>query len=277
MLPFRGEENSWRHLKVMGDLGQISARRFDIRNEDSIARAVEHSNVVINLMGREWSTRNFTMDQVHHRAAEVIARKSREAGVARLIHVGVLGSDDCSPSEFLRSKALGEQAVLKNFPNATVLRPAPVFGAEDRVVVSRAYMCRNLYMVPVLNPTARLQPLFVSDLATAIMHCAEDPTTIGQTLDLAGPHTYTHAELTDLVAKILNINIIKLPLTGSAATLVAKLANMQINPFFTPDHVHSTAIDATIDHPEDNAITRLGVEKPSSVEEVCVCVGWVYV
>eukprot|EP00013_Stygamoeba_regulata_P026777 CAMPEP_0177651516 /NCGR_PEP_ID=MMETSP0447-20121125/12601_1 /TAXON_ID=0 /ORGANISM="Stygamoeba regulata, Strain BSH-02190019" /LENGTH=373 /DNA_ID=CAMNT_0019154625 /DNA_START=137 /DNA_END=1258 /DNA_ORIENTATION=+ len=267
MLPFRGEENSWRHLKVMGDLGQISARRFDIRNEDSIARAVEHSNVVINLLGRDWTTRNFTMDQVHHRAAELIARKSHEAGVIRLIHVGALGSDDCSPSDYMRTKALGEQAVLNAFPNATVLRPAPIFGAEDRLVIARAYMCRNMYMVPVLNPEARLQPLFVSDFATALMRCIEDSTTIGKSLDLAGPRAYTNAELTDAVAKLLNIEITKLPLTGMAAQIAAKIANLQINPFFTPDHVLSTAVDLTITDRQNNAIYDLGVEKPSTVEE----------
>lgn len=103
MIPFRGEESSFNHLKVMGDLGQIVPMKWDCRDKDSIRRACEYSNVIINLTGRRWDTRNFTQKQVHVEAAKNIAEVAKELGVERFIHVSALGAD-ISPSDWGKTK-----------------------------------------------------------------------------------------------------------------------------------------------------------------------------
>jgi NADH dehydrogenase (ubiquinone) 1 alpha subcomplex subunit 9 len=108
IIPYRGEEKSYDHLKVTGDLGQIVPLKWDYRDKDSIRRSAQYSNVIINVMGRTFDTRNFTQRQVHVDAARNIAevvllflylkstQVAKELGVERLIHVSALGAQKCS-------------------------------------------------------------------------------------------------------------------------------------------------------------------------------------
>ncbi|KAF2554022.1 hypothetical protein F2Q68_00033393 [Brassica cretica] len=73
LVPFRGSEDNPRHLKLMGDLGQVVPMKFDPRDEDSIKAVMAKANVVINLIGREYETRNFSFQEVNHHMAEKLA------------------------------------------------------------------------------------------------------------------------------------------------------------------------------------------------------------
>lgn len=139
ILPYRCDYYDIRHLKLVGDLGQVLFHPFHLRDADSIKKAVKYSNVVINLVGRDWETKNFKFDDVHVTGARAIARACREAGVERLIHVSSLNVTHTpqkfilkKPSNFLPSKMRGEEAVLEEFPDATIIRPSDVYGQEDR-------------------------------------------------------------------------------------------------------------------------------------------------
>lgn len=88
---------------------------------------------------------------------------ARETGTTRLIHVSAMGAKHDSPSEFLRTKAAGEKAVLQEFPNATILRPSYMFGSEDNFLNTLATVARSLHVMPLLSGgTARMQPVYVS-------------------------------------------------------------------------------------------------------------------
>jgi NADH dehydrogenase (ubiquinone) 1 alpha subcomplex subunit 9 len=95
-------------------------------------QCIKHSDVVYNLMGRNYDTKNFSFEDVHVNGARQVAKLCREHGVSKLIHVSSLNARLDSPSAFLRSKAKGELAVLEEFPEATIVRPATMYGHEDR-------------------------------------------------------------------------------------------------------------------------------------------------
>lgn len=126
-------------LKQTGDLGQVFFQPYHLQDEASIEKAVRYSNMVINLVGRDWETSNFKFDDVHVKGARLIAKVAKRAGVERFIHLSALNAEE-SPkplmlkngSQFLASKWRGEQAVLEEFPEATIIRPADVYGQEDR-------------------------------------------------------------------------------------------------------------------------------------------------
>lgn len=80
-------------LKPAGDLGQIIFHPFDIRDEDSIRRCVKYSNIVVNLIGREYETKNFTFEDVHVKGARTLARICKESGVERFIHLSCLNAN----------------------------------------------------------------------------------------------------------------------------------------------------------------------------------------
>lgn len=126
-------------LRVCGDLGQVLFFPFNLKDEESIEKAVRYSNVVVNLIGRDFETKNYKFDDVHVKGARAIARAAKKAGVERFIHFSALNaSENPTPlllkggSKFLQSKYFGEQAVLEEFPEATIFRPADIYGQEDR-------------------------------------------------------------------------------------------------------------------------------------------------
>lgn len=93
VIPYRGDAYFVRELKLTGDLGQVLFQPYHLQDEESIRKAVKYSNVVINLVGRDWETKNFKFNDVHVEGARRIARISREMGVERLIHVSALNID----------------------------------------------------------------------------------------------------------------------------------------------------------------------------------------
>ena len=104
ILPNRCNENARQHLKVMGDLGQIVHLDFSIRDADAIKYAVERSNVVVNMVGREWETRNFSFEDVHVEFPAKLAEICKEVGVERLVHVSALGASHTNPSKYYRPR-----------------------------------------------------------------------------------------------------------------------------------------------------------------------------
>lgn len=139
----------------MGDLGQIIPLECDIRNHEQIAECVRHSDIVYNLVGRDYETklvnllsmqstanhhrpRNFTFSAVNKTGAEDIARISAENGVPRFVHVSHICASRDSPSSFYRTKAEGEDAVRAAFPDAVIMRPSRMYGIEDKFLNSIA-------------------------------------------------------------------------------------------------------------------------------------------
>ena len=107
---------------------------MDLRNKESIEESVRHSDIVINLIGREYPTKNFDLDDVHVWGASRIAEAVAKYDVDRFIHMSSYNADVNSSSEFYRTKGLGEQAVRSIFPETTIVRPAPLFGYEDKLL-----------------------------------------------------------------------------------------------------------------------------------------------
>eukprot|EP01127_Copromyxa_protea_P004846 TRINITY_DN14667_c0_g1_i1.p1 TRINITY_DN14667_c0_g1~~TRINITY_DN14667_c0_g1_i1.p1 ORF type:complete len:374 (-),score=92.57 TRINITY_DN14667_c0_g1_i1:83-1204(-) len=204
VLPFRGEESDYNHLKVMADLGQLVPLKWDSRDKDSIRRASEYSNVIINLVGSRWDTRNFTMKQAHVDSARNIAEVAKEMGVERLIHVSALGADKC-PSDWGKSKWESEQVVRSIFPRATIIRPATLWGAQDKFLNQHGQMMRYWPIYPLVHAKKNIQPVFVDDVAKAILNTLKTEEAVGTTYELAGPAVMTKEELADWLIHILKL------------------------------------------------------------------------
>ncbi|KAI8914567.1 hypothetical protein EDD86DRAFT_222931 [Gorgonomyces haynaldii] len=199
--PFRGIEDDKRHLRLMGDLGQIIQPRYDLRNEVQIAESLRHSDVVYNLVGRSYSTKNFSLERVHVEGARTMARLARENGVSKFIHMSALGANVNSPSEFLRTKALGEQAVLEEFPDATIVRPARIFGNEDWFIKQMGFFAKWMpgSYIPIINGgLAKMRPVYVSDVAACLAMMLKDDVSVGKVVELYGPREYYYKSLVDL-------------------------------------------------------------------------------
>merc|ERR1711962_192973 len=196
MIPHRCDHYHLMHFKVMGDLGQIMFRQCNLRDHDLIADIMEHCNVVINLVGKDYQTRNYTFEDIHIEGARNLARIAKATGVNRFIHVSALNADMASPSKFLRTKAAGEVVVREEYPEATILKPAQMYGREDRYFNHFANQ-RFFGGVPLYFTANKIvkRPVYVADVGQAVMEAIRNPETAGMTFELVGPKGYLLSDL----------------------------------------------------------------------------------
>lgn len=186
-------------LQPLAQVGQGGLVRSDITDRDSVRKAVEGADAVINLVG------SFTrMQAVHVDGARNIAEAARDLGARTLVHVSAMGPDKESEAGYSRTKAEGEAAVRDVFPAATIVRPSIVFGPEDRLTNQLATMARILPVLPVIAPKCRFQLVFVEDLARAISTAVANPGThAGITYEIGGPQVFTMRELNEAVLEAI--------------------------------------------------------------------------
>ena len=154
------------------------------------------SDAVINLIGILYETRRQTFAEVQGELPGRIARAAGAAGVARMVQVSAIGADPNSRSAYARSKAEGEQPVRAALPAATMLRPSIVVGPEDGFFNRFAAMARLLPALPLIGGgQTRFQPVWVGDVAEAIVAALERDDARGETFELGGPKVYSFAEL----------------------------------------------------------------------------------
>lgn len=202
IVPFRSTDGmNARHLKLAGDLGQIVPMPFDLTKTETIERAVARSNVVINLIGNETETKNFSYHDTHVKISHRIAKIAKECGVDRFVHVSSMNARKDSPSAWLRSKAESEDVVRGFYPEATIIRPNWVYGHEDRFINRFANLLNLAPFVPLVNGGNTLvQPVFVQDVSAAIMAAITREECLGKTYDLSGPEPMSINQVVETVA-----------------------------------------------------------------------------
>lgn len=256
VVPFR-EEMTKRHLKVSGDLGRVVFMEFDLRNKESIEESVRHSDIVYNLIGRDYPTKNFDLFDVHVWGAERIAEAVAKYDVDRFVHVSSHNASKDSPSEFFRTKAQGEEVVRQIFPETTIVRPSPCFGFEDRLLNTLASV-NHLFTSNHMQQ--RFWPVHAIDVAEALEYMASDDLTASHTYELFGPKNYSMAE----VAEIVDREILKHRRHINIPKLIMKPLSDVLNkllwwPVGSGDEVEREFIDQVID-PDAKTFADLGIE-----------------
>ncbi|KAJ1529138.1 hypothetical protein ONE63_005947 [Megalurothrips usitatus] len=205
ILPYRGDNYEVFRMKLVGDLGQVYFHPFELRDEESIRQAVKYSNVVVNLIGRDWETKNYKFNDVNVEGARRLARISREMGVEKFIHLSALNATPnpqpkmiLKGSGVLRSKYFGELAVREEFPDAVILRPSIIYGLEDRWLMHHSNFIRvNGFRFPLYKKGHGItkMPVSVDDIATAIYEIIKNPDSAGKVYQAVGPHRYSLHDL----------------------------------------------------------------------------------
>lgn len=230
-------------LKPLGDVGQIVPRAADITNAASVAGSIEGSDCVINLVGILYERGARTFESIHVDAVRRLAKAAKAAGVADLVHVSALGASETSESRYARSKASGERILRDAFPEAIIIRPSVVFGPEDDFFNRFAALARFSPVLPVLTDDVlsgqgpRLQPVYVGDVADAIMKALADGSNRGKTFELGGPRVYTMREIMELVLQVVERKRLVLPMPFWLARLEASVLQYLPKPPLTPDQV----------------------------------------
>ncbi len=255
-------------LKPMGDAGQIEPVQANIRYESSIVQAMRGADRVINLVGILHESGPQKFARVQAQGAEAIARAAKAAGVRKLVHISAIGADAASPSLYARSKAAGELAVREHFPAAVIIRPSVVFGPEDDFFNRFAMLARMLPALPLIGGGhTRFQPVYVGDVADAIVRALDDVSADAKTYELGGPHIYTMRQIMEMVLEQTGRRRLLLPMPFFAARLQAALLQILPKPLLTVDQVRLLETDNIV---HDGALTLkdLGIAQPISAEVI---------
>ena len=190
-----------RSLMTTGRVGQVVPLFASLGNMEAICRSVDGADLVVNLVGILTERRRGDFQRVQAEGAGRIAQAAAAAGAKRMVALSAIGADASSPSAYARAKAGGEQAVRAAMPSAVILRPSVVFGAEDKFFNRFGAMAMMLPIMPVIEGNTRFQPVYVGDVADAVLAGLERDDTAGRTYELGGPAVFTFREL---LAWILN-------------------------------------------------------------------------
>jgi nucleoside-diphosphate-sugar epimerase len=235
----------------------------------SIEQAISRSNIVINLLGKSYETRNFSYRDIHVSAAQLIAEACASKGVERVIHLSSLGSKHGHPSQWASTKAEGEEVVRKLLPHSTILRSATIFGYEDQLL-NKFGKFNNwaLPIVPLLTrPSAQLQPIYVGDVASAVVASLSDDATQGKTYQLGGPTVYTMRGLVEeVILPHVRSDRPVTPIPYPFNETLAKLFALSRSPLYIPEEIKYWEHTDEVVPTTDPTVSDLGVT-PSPLEQ----------
>lgn len=231
-----------RPLTVLPALEAMAGTPHD---DATLRRAMAGVDAVINLVGILHERGHDTFERAHVELPRRVAQLCRDTGVKRLVHMSALKADREGPSAYLRSRGRGEEAALSAFGRAglTILRPSVIFGAGDRFVNLFAGMAQLAPVIPLAGAYARFQPVWVEDVARALVDCLEEERTHGQAYALCGPDVFTLAEIVSFATRASGLRRWVLPLPGPLATLQAYVMEKLPGPLMTRDNLRSMSVD----------------------------------
>ncbi len=234
-------------LKPMGDVGQIATIDADVTDDAALAAVIAGADVVVNAVGILYERGAQRFDALHHLLPRRIAAEARAAEVKQVVHISAIGADPQSPASYGRSKAAGEAALRGVFPAVVVLRPSIVFGPEDAFFNRFAALARLSPVLPLIGGgTTRFQPVYVGDVADAVMAALARPDAEGGIYELGGPEVLSFRELMRLMLRIVRRRRLLMPIPFGLAAFEAAFLELLPVPPLTRDQVRMLRRDNVV-------------------------------
>jgi NADH dehydrogenase len=235
-----------RQAQLRSDDPHIRSIKADIHDERSVVAALADAYGVVNAISLYTEQGRETFHSVHVESAERIAAQAQRAGVKRLIHVSGIGADRSSQSPYIGKRGEGEWVVRAAFAEATVVRPAVMFGPDDAFLTTILKLLKRLPIYPMFgNGQMRLQPVYVEDVGQAIATMLQRPQASPTLFECAGPRVYSYEELLRNVASAAGAKPMLLPVLFPAWHALAWISETLPSPPITRNQVDLMQIDST--------------------------------
>jgi len=255
-----------QRAKAIQLLPTVEVVQANVHDEAQLTRLVAECDVVVNLVAILHGS-EAAFAHAHVELPRKLARACQATGVRRVVHVSALGAATNAPSLYLRSKAEGEAVLRSAGLDLTLLRPSVIFGTEDRFLNLYAKLQGVFPLMPLAGADARFQPVWVNDVAQAIVNAIDRQSSIGQAYECAGPRVYTLAELVRLAGRWAGHERLVIPLPAALGRLQAMAMEcLPGEPLMSRDNLASMQVPnvATGSLP---GLDALGV-KPTALEAV---------
>ncbi|GAB29833.1 3-beta hydroxysteroid dehydrogenase [Acetobacter pasteurianus] len=253
-------------LRALGRVGQIAPFYASVLDDASIACAVQGADVVINLVAVLTSVKQQTLQAVNVEGAGRVARIAAEANVPVFVQMSALGASETALSEYGKSRAAGEKIVRQYRPDAVIIRPSVIFGPEDHFFNMFAGLARYLPCLPVYSAHARLQPVYVGDVAQAIFMVAQSSAFAGKEFLLGGPQEMTMLDIARFVLRVTQRHKPVFIVPSVVAKLQAMILERLPGHFLTQDQLRMLASDNVVPTGR-SGFEALGIV-PQSVEAI---------
>lgn len=232
-----------KRADVVRHLPLLTVLTANVHDPEVLAQLMAGHDAVVNLVailhGNEAA-----FERAHVTLARTIAQACQRSGVRRVVHVSALGAAADGPSMYLRSKAKGEAVLQAAGLDLTVLRPSVVFGEGDRFLNLFGAMQKLLPLVPLAGADTRFQPVWVEDVASAVVHALTDTATIGQTVEVVGPDVFTLRELVRMAGRTVGHQRPVLGMPRAVAYFQALLMELAPGePLMSTDNLSSLEVD----------------------------------
>lgn len=264
--------NEAMFVRPYGVVGQVEPVFCNIRDDASVAAAADGADVVVNCVGVLDETGKNTFDAVQAEGATRIARIAAGMGIAQMVHISAIGANATAESQYARTKAEGEAGVLQHMPNAVILRPSIVFGQEDQFFNRFAGMTRLGPVLPVVGADTQFQPVFVDDLAAAVVQGVLGHAQPG-IYELGGPDVHSFRGLMQVMLGVIRRRRLIINIPFWAARVMATcfgigrtLSLGLVKGPLTKDQVLNLAVDNVVTEGAQG-FDALGI-KPTAMEAV---------
>jgi len=268
-------------VRQYGAVGQVEPVLCNIRDDASVLAAAAGADAVVNCVGILSEVGKNKFQDVQALGSARVARVSSEQGVMNFVQISAIGANEDSSSNYARTKALGEASVLKYFPEATILRPSIIFGAEDQFFNRFAQMATLSPFLPLVGANTKFQPIYVGDVAVAVEKALLDSSVSG-VYELGGPNVETFSELMKRMLGViqrrrlmLNVPFFAAGIMGQTLDLI-KAVTMGLFPnnILTQDQVKNLKNDNVVSANAKN-LGDLDI-KPTAMETVLSEYLWRY-
>ncbi len=234
-------------LKTAGVVGQVVPLQCDYNDAQSIADAVKGSDFVVNCIGVLFEKgRRQKFQHIHVDVPGMIAKACKKAAVRRFVHISALGIEQAT-SKYAKTKLEGEKEVQSGFANATILRPSVIFGEDDNFFNMFAEMARYAPVLPLIGGgETKFQPVYVGDVADAVMASLQQSEAQGQVYELGGPEVVSFKEVYQRLFKHTGRKRCLVRLPFGLAKVQATFLSVLPHPPLTRDQVESLKSDAVV-------------------------------
>lgn len=259
------------HLQPLGAVGQIHAVQANLRYRKSIAAAVQGADAVVNLVGILNESGRQKFSTVQAQGARFVAEEAAKAGITNFVQLSAIGANAQSASDYARTKAEGEAAVLAAVPSAVVLRPSIIFGPEDQFFNRFANLARFTPALPLIGGgETKFQPVYVGDVAEAALKALDGKAKPGTVYELGGPETRSFKALLEYILSVTGRKRLLLPLPFALAKFKASILECLPGKLLTVDQVILLETDNVVSaaaKAEGRTLEGLGIE-PTSFEAI---------
>ena len=254
------------HLQPLGNVGQIQYIQANLRYRWSIDRAVEGADAVVNLVGILSESGRQTFDAVQARGAGWVAQAAAKEGAA-MVQMSALGADADSPAEYAQTKSVGERSVREAVPSAIIFRPSILFGPEDEFFNRFAGMAKMSPFLPLIGGGGNLfQPVYVGDVAQAVVNAVDGKLTAGSTWELGGPEMLSFKQCLKKMLPLIERKPIFISLPFAVARTFARLLQYLPGAPLTPGQVDLLKTDNIVSQDaadEGRTLAGAGVQATS--------------